>query len=291
MNMRNKEHDQEEDPHALTLESRTIWDQLATWWNEEVGEGNQFHQQIIWPTTEDLLGLKEGEHVLDIACGNGNFARRLAQRGAYVVACDVSEQFLHHAQEQTHAYQDRIEYRQIDATDEQQLLTLGLRRFDAAVCTMSLMDLSTLDPLASALHSLLKTGGRFIFSITHPCFNSSHCQKVIEEVERDDRQPAPQYAIKVTRYIRPSARKYIGMMGQPLPHYTFDRPLSLLFAPFFRAGFLLDRLEEPVFDQQTAQARWVLSSVNFTDFPPGLFARFRLLPEHLYENFGIGMAQ
>ena len=66
----------------LTSETREFWDQNATFWDEYIGEGNHFHNQLIRPTVERLLAIKPGEVVLDVACGNGNFSRRLATLGA-----------------------------------------------------------------------------------------------------------------------------------------------------------------------------------------------------------------
>ena len=38
------------------------------------------------------------------------------------------------------------------------------------------------------------------------------------------------------------------MRGQPASQYYFDRPISTLFNICFSAGFVLDGMEEPVFD-------------------------------------------
>ncbi len=75
------------------------------------------------------------ELVLDIACGNGQFARRLADLGARVVAGDFSERLVDLARWRSARHADPIEYRLLDATDEVQVLALGRQRFDAAVCT------------------------------------------------------------------------------------------------------------------------------------------------------------
>jgi len=82
-----------------------------------------------------------------------------------------------------------IEYRVPDATDETVLMTLGPGRFDAAVCSMALMDLPTIAPLLSALRRLLKPGGQFVFSVPHPCFSS--CQSpMTAELVQSDGQPS-----------------------------------------------------------------------------------------------------
>jgi 2-polyprenyl-3-methyl-5-hydroxy-6-metoxy-1,4-benzoquinol methylase len=41
-----------------------------------------------------LLKVRPGEGVLDVACGNGVFSRRLAELGAAVVAIDFSIKFV-----------------------------------------------------------------------------------------------------------------------------------------------------------------------------------------------------
>jgi 2-polyprenyl-3-methyl-5-hydroxy-6-metoxy-1,4-benzoquinol methylase len=173
------------DLEALNKISQDAWNQNAEFWDEKMGEGNQFQRILVAPATERLLELKPGERVLEIACGNGVFARRLAQLGAQVIATDFSHNLLEQAKERTTEYDNSIEYRFIDATDEEQLLALGERRFDAAVCNMAIMDIATIEPLMSALSHLLKVNGRFIFSVMHPCFNNPGVKLGMEEEDRD----------------------------------------------------------------------------------------------------------
>ncbi len=98
----------------LNEEVREIWDKNADYWNERMGEGNDFHRMLIGPTQERLLNLRPGETVLDIGCGNGQFARRMAQLGARVVALDVSPRMIENARANTCENQERIDYRVID---------------------------------------------------------------------------------------------------------------------------------------------------------------------------------
>src|SRR5437868_14030876 len=111
-------------PH-LAVESRDIWDQNAKWWDARMGEGNDWHRLLIAPAVEKLLSVVPGERVLELACGNGQFARRLASLGARVVACDSSAAFLECARRRTSEHSDRIEYRLVDLTGEDQLEALG----------------------------------------------------------------------------------------------------------------------------------------------------------------------
>ncbi len=155
---------------ALHQETREIWNQIAGFWDDHMGpDGNDFQTVLIGPVTERLLEIRPDQVVLDVGCGNGAFARRLAALGARVVATDFSDAFLERARQRTTERADRLEYRVVDATDEAQVLALGEGRFDAAVCTMAIMDMSAIDPLMAAVRRLLKPVGRFVFSLMHPC--------------------------------------------------------------------------------------------------------------------------
>jgi SAM-dependent methyltransferase len=68
-----------------------------------------------------------------MACGNGNF--RLAGSGADVVATDFAPRMIDVARERSAAYEGRIEYRLVDATDESQPAALP-GQFDAIVCLL-----------------------------------------------------------------------------------------------------------------------------------------------------------
>jgi 2-polyprenyl-3-methyl-5-hydroxy-6-metoxy-1,4-benzoquinol methylase len=259
---------------AMSSQARDLWNEIAPFWDDQMGEGNQFQRLLIGPATERLLEVQPGQTVLDIACGNGNFARRLAALGASVVAFDFSEAFIQRARARTHLHAERIEYRLLDATDPHQIRALGLGRFDAAVCSMAFMDMAAIEPLLGTLPAVLAPGARFVFSVTHPCFNSVGSSKVAEEEDRAG-DLVNRFGVKVTGYITPLAQRGLGMVGQPAPQIYFHRPLSALLNACFDAGFVLDRLEEPVFGEEAEPGR-VFSWPNFREIPPVLVARLRL---------------
>jgi len=261
---------------TVRQEVSEIWDRKAAWWDDYMEEGNDFQRKLIAPAQEKLLDLKKGEQVLEVACGNGNFARRMAHLGAHVTASDVSERFIDLARRRTTENPDMIDYRVIDATDSDQLMMLGEGRFDAAVCTMALFDMWTIEPLVTSLSRLLCTGGRFVFSIVHPCFNSLSATWVTETEDREG-ELVTTNSVKISGYIRPKARlaRATGVKGEPEPHYGFDRPISLLFSTCFKAGFVLDGIEEPIFDEPHPGAR-PGSWQSYTEIPPVLVARMRL---------------
>ena len=257
---------------ALASESRAIWNENARWWDNKMGDGNDWQKLLIAPAVERLLQITPGERVLDLACGNGQFTRRLADSGAHVAGIDSSAEFLECARQRPSEHPERIEYRQLDLTSEEQLTTLGEREFDAALCNMALMDIACIEPLLGAIRRVLKPSGRFVFSVPHPCFNTNGTTLM---AERDDYvgDGIVTYSVRVSRYRNLTPQRGIGIPGQPHPHYYFHRPLHALLGACFAAGLMLDGLEEPVFEGGPGKA--APSWDNVAEIPPVLAARLR----------------
>ena len=255
-------------------ETVLVWNSLAEWWDDAIGDGNDFQTVLIEPATERLLELQAGETVLDVACGAGRFARRMADLGANVVAIDQSERFINRARSRT--AEGSVEYRVMNASDAEALLALGPERFDAAVCTMALMDMAMIEPLLSTLPRLLKPGGRFVFSVAHPVFNSGTARQTAERWDRDGAL-VTEFGVRVSRYLEPYVHMGIGVPGQPRQQHYFHRPVSLLFNTCFKYGFVLDRMEEPAFPAGLdLSGEGPLSWNRFHLIPPILAARMRI---------------
>jgi 2-polyprenyl-3-methyl-5-hydroxy-6-metoxy-1,4-benzoquinol methylase len=249
------------------------WNTNADFWDERMGEGNDFFNVLLWPAVEKLLRPLAGERLLDAACGNGVISRRLAQAGARVTAFDFSEVMVDLARKRGAPCD--IDYRIIDATDREALLDLGAAAFDGAVCNMALMDMADIDPLMSALASLLQPDGRFVFSVLHPCFNNP---ATIQMGELEDRAGTlvTTYSVKTSRYLTPFTQAGLAMREQPVPHPYFHRPLGALFAPAFNAGLVLDAIEECAFPpDNTGDSTPFAWSGRFSEIPAALVARMR----------------
>lgn len=257
-------------------EGRKLWNRKARFWDELHGEnGNSFHRRLVEPGVLQLLRLRTGEALLDAGCGNGVLARRLAREGAVVTAFDFSESMIELARERSSSSGDSVDYQVIDATDEAALLRLGTRRFDAITCTMTLMDMPTIDPLFAAANCLLKPAGRFVFSTMHPAFNSNNPIFMHEKEDRDG-VVTEYHSVKLRNYLDMPPVKGSGAPGEPTPHYYYHRPLSTVLNAAFAAGFLLDALLEPAFDADDSAGAAGLDWSKFRQFPPILSGRLRL---------------
>ncbi len=258
-------------------EARRAWERNAGFWDDFMGEtGNRFHQELVAPAAERLLQPRPGEAVLEIACGAGLFARRLAELGARVTATDFSEAFLRGAASRLAPFGDQVTVARLDATDASALRALGEGGFDAVVCNMALMDMAALEPLAGALPLLLRPGGRFVFTVMHPCFNRDGQVHLVEE---DDREGVitVTHSLKLSRYRSSAPSPGIGVRGQPVPHLYFHRTLSALLLPFLAGGLVLDALEEPAFSSEGADPR-SLDARNLHEFPLVLACRMSPRP-------------
>jgi ubiquinone/menaquinone biosynthesis C-methylase UbiE len=245
------------------------WDALAAFWDDQMEAGRTWQRTLIQPAVEQLLGLEPGEQVLEVACGNGEFSRRMTELGGRVLATDLSGQML----ERARARGGPIEYRLADATNEEAMLALGEpASFDAVVCNMAIMDIAAIEPMVSACARLLKRGGRFVFSTLHPAFNNA-ATRLVEQSENEN-GVVRTYSVKVSRYIHPSTGMGVAIEGQPVAQWYFHRPIGELFRVWFRHGFLLDGIEEPVLAQ--ADIRPGSTASVFVEVPPILAARMRL---------------
>jgi 2-polyprenyl-3-methyl-5-hydroxy-6-metoxy-1,4-benzoquinol methylase len=73
-------------------------------------ERSDAETEMIWT----LAGLEAGMEVLDLACGHGRIANRLAQRGCRVTGLDATTAFLRHARQDAQARGVTVEYVQGD---------------------------------------------------------------------------------------------------------------------------------------------------------------------------------
>jgi len=255
------------------LDARDAWNTNAEFWDEQMGEGNDFFNVLVWPAVVRLLPVQVGSRILDVACGNGLTSRRLSDAGANVVAIDFSDRLIAVAKGRSRGR--NVDYRVVDATDPTALVELGLGMFDAALCNMALMDMADIRPLMKALAGLLCAGGAFVFSVLHPCFNNP---SVVQMGELEDREGTFEttYSVKVSRYPTSFTRFGAAMHEQPTPHPYFHRSLSALMGPGLDAGFVLDALEECAFPPGHPAGSSALSwGGQFCEIPPVLVVRMR----------------
>jgi malonyl-CoA O-methyltransferase len=116
------------------------------------------------PELDRLLGDVAGLAVVDVGCGTGRHALRLAARGAKVTAVDFSEGMLARARGKEGA--GRVRWLAHDLTDLP--LPLEARSFDRVVCALVAEHIHDLRGLFAEFGRLCREDGRILVTDMHP---------------------------------------------------------------------------------------------------------------------------
>jgi 2-polyprenyl-3-methyl-5-hydroxy-6-metoxy-1,4-benzoquinol methylase len=135
---------------------------------DSYGAGGDDYSSSVTQALLDLVGPVAGLRVLDLACGHGLIAREMARRGARVVGVDLSAGLVDRARSYELHEPLGVVYVEADVTSQ---LTLVHETFDVAVSSFGLSDIDDLDGLCASVARFVSVGGRFVFSILHPCFS------------------------------------------------------------------------------------------------------------------------
>ena len=217
------------------------WERLAAWWDDKPGDtGDLWHRALIDPTLLRVLGRVADQRVLDLACGNGYLARRLARQGARVTAVDHSAAVVDRARAREAREPLGIAYHVADAAD---LGVLAAEAFDVVVCNMGLMDIADAAGALQEAARVLRRGGRLVASLSHPCFDVDDTSSWL--VERTWHGTV--LWRKIGRYRELREVRVPWHVGPREVQHTagYHRPLSWYFRALRAAGFLVGALEEP----------------------------------------------
>ena len=201
------------------------WDSVAARYGETVTGSDSISARFAAFLAQEL-GPLAGRRVLDLGCGHGWLAARLAGRGAEVMGLDGSTELLALGRSR----HPELELHQVDLTEG--LGPAQGRTFDRIVSLMVLMDLPELELLLRDVSAALRPGGRLIFTMPHPCF---WAQSPVEDPSSGERYR------KVRSYL-PLEQRWVTSFGG---HRHYHRPLSWYVEALAEAGLGVVRLVEP----------------------------------------------
>lgn len=215
---------------------QAAYDEIAEWYDESVEAGSLLSATIVSNMLE-LAGDIAGQDICDLACGQGLLARELAKRGAKVVAIDISARLLDLGRRYESESPLSIHYIQDDA---QSLSEIASASFDCVVCNMALMDIADLGGVFASAFRILRPGGPFVFSITHPCFQVP---------------PGGSYFMEGLWWSsNPNGVR--GKVG------AYHRTLATYLNSLTETGFCLDRITEPQIDSRDTPPVLLVCSIK-----------------------------
>jgi SAM-dependent methyltransferase len=127
-------------------------------------------RSVAWIVAQ--LGLPAGAAVVDLGCGPGLYAQRLATRGLHVTGIDFSQRSIAYATQQAQAEGLLITYRY-----EDYLALHDTAQYDAALliygdfCVLSPTQRTT---VLGNVQRALRPGGRFVLDVTTPTHRERH---------------------------------------------------------------------------------------------------------------------
>lgn len=200
------------------------WDQAAELYARMVGGPDDSFYRRFSPFLWQQLGDVTGKRILDLGSGHGWLTEELHRAGAQASGVDGSRELSERA---------RRDYPDVtfDVHDLRTGLPAPLRRYDAIVSHMVLMDIPDLGTLVEDLHTALAPDGVLIASILHPAFFHSP----------PDTDGAGALYRKVTGYLEHETWQIDTYGG----HNHYHRPLAWYVELLAAHGFAITAMDEP----------------------------------------------
>jgi len=234
---------------ADTIKQKKKWDDAAKSWVEFVRSGKNYYAEYLnGPALKRMIGNVRGKKVLDIGCGEGYFSRFFAKAGGEVVGIDLSEALIEAAKEEEERHTLGVKYFAVDAAD---LSMLGPEVIDVAYCHFVLEDMPDYEGAIAEVSRVLKTAGRFVIVMEHPCFSIwSLGKKMIGGWETSVREDGSREYLyyRIEDYFRRHSYAYEWKHDRlPSSFVTtgFHRTLSDYANALTKHGLVITRLDEP----------------------------------------------
>lgn len=174
------------------------------------------------PATLSLMPEVKGKNILDAGCGPGVYSEWLVERGAEVVAVDASPKMIGLAKQRLGATAD---VRQADLGKP--LAFLDGSSFDVVLSPLVLEYVGDWGGTFAEFYRVLRPGGHFVFSVTHPFFDYLY--------------------FKSNNYYETElvGGEWRGFEQVRVHVPSFRRSLGETLNPLIEAGFCLERILEP----------------------------------------------
>ena len=177
------------------------------------------------PTLIELLGNFKQEKIIEFGCGDGELVNFLDTRGAKVVGVDGSSSQIEIARSKY----SKLEFVEADLTKK---FPFKNSSFEKAISRFLLMLIPNTYRFAKETARILKPGGKFIFTITHPFY------PYVQELTKT---PNRYTGMEIYGEIRKGKISF----GESKYSFYF-KPIEEFMKPFLKTGFVLNDFKEIV---------------------------------------------
>jgi len=207
-----------------------LWETHAAWWIEEFTEGAdaEYEEQIL-PLA--ALHLSGAERILDIGCGDGQVSRVAMAGGAsLVVGVDPTWNQISVARDRGGG----PDFARAGAVS----LPFTDAAFDAVIVCLVFEHVRDVEGAFAEIARVLRPGGRFVFMINHPLFQTPGSGWIDDQIL----DPPEQYW-RIGEYLVEDETIEEVEKGVFIPF--IHRPLSRYLNALIEHGLVLQRMEEP----------------------------------------------
>ncbi len=211
----------------------TSWGEVATWYDKHLTSKDTYHEKVILPNLLRLVEPGKNETILDLACGQGYFARALTAKGARVIGLDISEELIAIAKQESADITYHI-------GSAEKLDMIPDTSIDKVIIVLAIQNIAHVARVFNEAERVLKEGGVFHIVMNHPAF------RIPKQSSWEYDEQKKVQVRRIDQYISESATSidmHPGMKDSPQT-ISFHRPLQYYFKAFMKAGFVVDRLEE-----------------------------------------------
>ncbi|MDN3506377.1 MAG: class I SAM-dependent methyltransferase [Simkaniaceae bacterium] len=241
----------------MAKQSKTSWESSASWYDGAVGQkGHYYHEHVILPKLLKLMDLKKGDHLLDLACGQGILSRAIPKQVKYT-GIDIAKSLIEAAKKRS-----KNPLHSFFTQDVTKALPVSNNSFTHATIVLALQNIENPLSVLKNVSKHLKAGGTLYLVLNHPCFRIPRLSHWgIDETKKLQYRRMDSYLStqKIPIQMHPGKKQE--------QTWSFHHSLSEFTKMLFDSGFAVSLIEEWVSDKKSTGGKARMENRARKEFP------------------------